>query len=204
LVCGTANTVKTFFLIPGVLSTSTGTTRFGAPMLEVGTWGPSSFISVAGTAVVRNADAVSATVPAVPSGASGKWAINVAAMSYGDPSTTQANLTQRVWSLGTTGANTASLDVSQAFVVTDAAAGVKTFTTTGAPGRSTQRVTAMDKGGTLSLLATGATTGAGTGVLTTPPTTLYFGSASGTSLHLGGFIKGLRICGPVSKIGDCK
>jgi hypothetical protein len=125
-------------------------------------------------------------------------------MSYGDPSTTQANLTQRVWSLGTTGANTASLDVSQAFVVTDAAAGVKTFTTTGAPGRSTQRVTAMDKGGTLSLLSTGATTGAGTGVLTTPPTTLYFGSASGTSLHLGGFIKGLKICGPVTKIGDCK
>lgn len=183
------------FLFPNQVGVATGTTRFTGAQLEVGTY-PTSLIVTTTTAGVRNADAVSATVPAVPSG----FAVKVDAVAYADQTTATGT---RVWSLGTSGANTASLDIKSIFTVTDAASGVKAFTTTSIPSYTSHALTVLDKGGTLSMNLPGSVSGAGTGLLATPPTTLYFGSASGTSLHLGGTIKGLKLY-KASKIGDAK
>jgi hypothetical protein len=185
-----AGTVPVVILYPADNTAGAGTTRFSGAQLEIGTY-PTSLIVTAGTAVARNADTISATVPAVPA----KWTLQ------GSFKPTHAWSSGSLWGLGTAaGANSASLvqgATDLVLSVIDNASGAKTCTV--APGfasGSTQLVKATDKAGTL-LRPTGCVqAGAGTGLFVTPPTTLYIGTLSSTGTEFGGFIKSLKVVTP--------
>jgi lysophospholipase L1-like esterase len=134
---------------------------------------------------------VSATVPAVTGL---NWCIASTAEPYGKRAW---GGTDRIWSLGTSGANTASLDLASTFTVTDAAAGVKSVGTGSTPSTASHRIVACDKGGSLALSLDGAIaspgTGAGTGILGTASAAFYLGGAS-ASLYGGVYLKSMRIC----------
>jgi hypothetical protein len=149
-----------------------------------------SWIDTAGTSVQRNADQVSATVPAVTS----KFSVagtfkkgNGAPWTSGTP-----------WSLGTAaGANSASLTMGAAdlvFTLIDGATAAKTCTVT-APGYaagSSNALTAKDLAGTMSLTGGCTQAGAGSGSFGAAPTTLYLGQTSAGD-QFSGFIKSLTL-----------
>jgi hypothetical protein len=103
--CVTPTVTPIFALAGGDINNATGTTRFSGAQLEVGTYPTSLIVTGGGTSVLRAADAISATVPAVPS----KFCM---AGSYKPPETMKwnANAGQPVLSFGASGAaNSASL-----------------------------------------------------------------------------------------------
>jgi hypothetical protein len=157
--------------------------------VNVGGWS-SSYIATAGTSVTRVADR--ATTPNL--------------LATGTPNYTLAATvtasTSRAWSdgsakgvlhigTGTFGdANGASVWVLSggevSFRVYDAAAGVKTVSTDAAITTGARRIRATNTGGTLALTIDGVAvaqtvSGAGTGVITTMPGTMYLGSLGNTN-----------------------
>jgi hypothetical protein len=176
-------------LYPGERGVSTGTTDFTGSSLEIGTEPTSLIVTTSGIGS-RNADAIFATVPGVPS----KWSIAGAFKKGSGARWTSGT----PWSLGTAaGANSASLTMGAAnlvFTLIDGSTAAKTCTVT-APGYavgSSQLLTAKDLAGTLSLTGTCTQAGAGTGQFGTPPTTLYLGRTSAGD-YFNGHIKNLRI-----------
>jgi hypothetical protein len=170
-----------------LITTTAGATR---AQIEIGTYA-TSWIDTAGTAVVRNADAVSATVPAVPSKGwciSGNW----------KPTSAWPNALS-LWTLGDTynAANRASSWGNSSLYIVDAASGTKdlgAYTTPVAP----WKIVTCNTAGALSLSVNGAlvdstSTGAGTGILTTPATTLHFGAQASAGTISDWYIKNVKI-----------
>jgi hypothetical protein len=169
------------------LTTTAGTTH--AQVECAGSFRTSRIVTTT-TALARNADAVTATVPAVPA----KFSVagtfkkgNGAPWTSGTP-----------WSLGTAaGANSASLTMGAAnlvFTLIDGSIASKTCTVT-APGYaagSSQALTAKDLAGTMSLTGGCTQAGAGSGQFGTAPTTLYLGQTSAGD-QFSGFIKSLTL-----------
>jgi hypothetical protein len=195
--CSGAITTPGFNVLPGNHGTATGTTRFSGAQLEVGTY-PTSLIVTTTTATARNADQVSATVPAVPA----KWCLAVTGYRPGD--WVQGTTSTYAWSLGSgpvgTEPNIVSLG-SRYFSVFDAAAGQKFIGPYTEPdgALSHRLISCGSSTGSMQLSIDGAlsttTAGAGTGILGTPSTTLYFGASGSTGLQAwGGYLKNLKIC----------
>ena len=152
---------------------------------------PSSLIVTTTTALTRNVDAVSATVPSVPS----KWCI----AGTWKPLVGAWPGALSLWTLGDTynAANRASSWGNSSIYIVDAASGVKDlgdYTDPVAP----WKIVTCDVNGALSLavndvLVDSTSTGAGTGILTTPATTLHFGAqASGGTIGPWA-IKGVKL-----------
>ena len=194
-------------LSPGRFGVATGTTRFTGAQVEVGTY-PTSLIVTTTTATARNADAVSATVPAVPS----KWCVAgnfaPATGTWGDAGSGGGGL---MWTIGTTynAANTASSWTNHSLWVFDSSAAAKDLGAFPSTPASPWRFVTCNSLGSLSLTVNGlvvdtTATGAGTGVLTTPSTTLLLGHRSGSAgYEFGGFIKNLKICS-AKNAKECK
>jgi hypothetical protein len=193
--CTSAATATNLNLYPGEQGVATGTTRFSGAQIEVGTY-PTSLIVTTTTATARNADQISATVPAVPA----KWCVAVTAMPEEGRAWSIAGQIFRMWSLatGADGANTALADDTVFPYVLDASSGVRQVAYT-APSSAAHRMIGCSTSGALSLSIDGALTGtasgAGAGILTTPQTTLHFGKVgNSTSYNWAGYLKNLKIC----------
>jgi hypothetical protein len=187
-VCPGAITNPTIALLPGIRGTSAGTMRFGGAQLEVGTY-PTSLIVTTSTATARNADAVSATVPAVPA----KWCVAVTALP--EEGAAWATLSAfRFWGLGTAGGNNAAFANATLFRVEDGTSADKDLATT-LPATGSIRPIWCDTSGTLSVagITQGSASGAGTGLFATAPTTLYIGQRSSGTEQFSGFLKNLKL-----------
>jgi hypothetical protein len=200
-----ATTLLYLFLGPGAWGNATAsTTRFAAGYLTVSATGPAyptSHISVAGTSVQRNADAVSATVPAVPS----KWCVAVTAKApFRSWRQTGTNYLLGTGIYGETNAWFLSDMYLQVF---DGATVQKYIGDYAEPSTASHRVVACDASGAMSLTIDGgllslAGGGAGTGIMTSPVTTLYFGhNALGANQSMT--FKNLKICSAKSA-KECK
>jgi hypothetical protein len=208
VTCSGAITTSIVALVPGSYGVSVGITDFGQVQHEIGTF-PSSNILTTSTATARNADAVSATVPAVPSGATGKWCL---AGTY-KPNAAWAT-SGLMWRLAETPTSDAANDALMG-ASTGAAIGVYDSTGTiklgtgAVPSDGARRIVGCDSAGTLSVSVDGAAqtltlSGAGTGIITTPSTNLRLGqSTDGQTNQFGGFLKSIKIC-KASKPGDCR
>jgi hypothetical protein len=161
----------------------------GGAQLEVGTY-PTSLIVTTSTATARNADAVSATVPAVPA----KWCVAVTAKP--EEGRAWANLAN-IWLLGS-GAPVLDytyVSATAGFVV---GSNTKTFTSadqTLVAGSSHRLVTCGNPTGR-SLAIDGVTKAlveAGAAFSTSYSTTLNIGASSVGGTPFGGFLKDLRI-----------
>jgi hypothetical protein len=199
VACSASTTLSVLGMLPAALG-GTGTMWFAAPQVELsdGVTGPSSFLPTTAAAGTRAADQVSVTIPALPS----SWCISATAtrtdfVTWG--------LSDRLWSLGTSGANTAFLDQGASFRVDDASLGVRYSVTAVPPTTGAVRLVACDNLGAMSLTI-GSTSspysGAGTGILTTPPTTLYLGGAS-ASLYGNVRLSNVKVCSAKGP-GGCK
>jgi hypothetical protein len=186
--------------------------RFSGAQLEVGTY-PTSLIVSTSTSVARNSDQISATVPAVPAGATGKWCV---AGTYQPLGTWVVAASRLRWNLGTiSAANSSQASVEPTIGLSaasyNAAAAVKyvAASTAAFVADSSHRIVDCNNAGTISIydssaLVSGAASGAGTGIVTTSPTTLYFGNASTGGTAFGGFVKSLKICGPAKNAKECR
>jgi hypothetical protein len=201
-------------MYPGDRVVTGAVMRFGAVDFVGSATFPTSHISVAGTATARNADAVSATVPAVPAGATGKWCLAVTAQPEEGRAWATSGYTMAL-SMGTFGAaNSTSVnfysDGKMYWSVRDATAGDRyidpAFTFTAG---SAHRVVVCNSGGTLKATwdgspVTATATGPGAGVFGTSPTSLRFGDVSSGAYTFGGYLKNLKICGPAKNAKECK
>jgi hypothetical protein len=200
------------YLMPGEYGVSTGTTRFSGAQLEVGTY-PTSLIVTTTTALARNADVVSATVPAVPS----KWCVAVTAKPEEGRAWADPNLPMP-WGLGPTNvANSAFMySTGTANVVRVRVNDSSNFardtdiTSTALSGGAASRLVFCNNVGSTKLTLNGSVessgwTGAGTGLWTTPPTTLNIGMRAPltTTEQFGGYLKNLKICS-AKNAKECK
>jgi hypothetical protein len=177
--------------VAGTLSitTTAGTTR---AQVELGAY-PSSWIDTAGTAVNRNADQVSATVPAVPS----KWCVAVTAKTVGQAWPNAGNT--YIWSMGVTGAaNSVRLDDST-YLHRDSVPNLRYYSHA-AFAAGADRLVACNTSGVMTLTQNGTPMTltplgeTGTGLFSPAPTTLNFGDSGGGTTSLGGYLKNLKIC----------
>jgi hypothetical protein len=193
--CNSATTHRPY-LIPG--QAGVGTTRFSGAQLEVGTY-PTSLIVSTSTSVARNSDQISATVPAVSGGK-----VCLAGTFSPDTGNTWAALQSgaiaRFLSLGTS-ASANLFEINGNLVNTyDAAAGRKYYTYSALAQATSHRLIACSNVGSMALTMDAATvaltpTGAGTGILGTTGTTLYFGTESTANVgaYFGGAIKNVKL-----------
>ena len=192
--CTSATTSIDWGLIANEGSVSVGTTRFSGAQLEVGTY-PTSLIVTTTTATARNADAVSATVPAVPI----KWCIAVTAKPE-EGSSLILQIDSGLWALPNIAnvANSAYQKITGPIaypVIVDASAtGIYRTVGHGITTSTSRWVSCFAPGTTPTLtidsvLKAGHSTGAGLGFMATPSTVLSFGPDS-----FGGYLKNLRIC----------
>ena len=201
VTCSGAITSSIVALVPGNYGSTIGITDFTGVQHEIATaeQGPSSHIVTTTTAATRNVDAISATIPSVTG-------LNWCLAATATRGVNAWGGTNRLWSLGTSGANTASLDLASTLTVTDAAAAAKTVATGSTPSTASHRLIACDKSGSLALSLDGTITspgaGAGTGILGMAPTAFYFGAAS-ASLHGGVYLKSVKLC-RATKPSECK
>jgi hypothetical protein len=198
--CSGAITATNLLMLPGRDGTATGTTRFSGAQLEVGTY-PTSHIVTTSTATARNADQVSATVPAVAGdkfclagtflpeegmtwatvGSARTWMIGNATYGsafmnmslLGNYDATPA-LRQRAWTPPTSGAVRASFCTASALLDVKLSAGTA-----------------------------GVLSGTGTGLMGTSLTTLYIGQRSNGAEQFPGYLKNLKIC-KASKAKECR
>jgi hypothetical protein len=200
---GSSTANLTVYLHPGdrTAADAAATTRFSGAQLEVGTY-PTSLIVTTSTATARNADAVSATVPSVPSAG---WCI---AGTFKPTSGAWPNALS-LWTLGDTynAANRASSWGNSALYIVDAASGVKDLGDFAVDPVSPWRIVTCNKLGSLSaavngILVDSTSTGAGTGILTTPATTLHFGAQASGGTISDWYIKGVKVC-KASKTKEC-
>ena len=160
-----------------------------------------SEIPTAGTALARNAD--QATVP-TPSGLSpSRWCVEVVGTPYGGRAwgaaqsylvTGGPNAGANSFRLYSDTAGTAVLNVY------DGSPSLRTWTSSahGFSAGSTHRISGRDNSGVLSVFGDGASlggsaSGAGTGVFSSFPSTLYLGANSAGSLPFDGYLRDLRI-----------
>ena len=178
------------------ITTTAGATR---AQIELGAFG-TSWIDTTTTALARNQDTVTATIPSVPS----KWCVAATAMPV--EQTAWGSLGAiRIWATGGTGANSSYIDTGGLTVI-DAAAATRiagyTF-----PASGSVRLIGCSTAGVLSLSATagtvGALSGAGTGILGTPGTTLFFGNNVISNRSISGYLKDIRIY-KVTKAKDAR
>jgi hypothetical protein len=204
--CASATTAPIITVYPAARAATTGTTRFSGAQLEVGTY-PTSLIVTTSTSVVRNSDAVSATVPAVPA----KWCVAVTALPEEGRSWIAG--TPHIWSLGNSynvaTANAAYLS-SQYFGIVNAAVAQQYIGPYTAPSIASHRMIACGAPGAMTLTIDGVTpaltVNGGTGAFGTAPTTLNIGwtGATGTPLNFGGFLKSIKLCGNAKTWKDCR
>ena len=186
-----ASAVAIIGVQPGAFGVATGTTRFSGAQLEVSTY-PTSLIVTTTTATARNADAISATVPAVPSKGwciSGNW----------KPTSGAWPNALSLWTLGDTynAANRASSWGNSSLYIVDAASGVKDLGDYTDP-VSPWKIVTCNANGSLSLSVNGVlvdstSTGAGTGILTTPATTLHLGAQASAGTISDWYIKNVKV-----------
>jgi hypothetical protein len=182
--------------------------RFSGAQLEVGTY-PTSLIVTTSTATARNADQVSATVPAVPGDATGKWCVAVTATPENGRAWQADGAGANVaWGIGQTSGGLRAVTSNSNFFVFDAAAASKIGTYT-APAAASHRIVSCNNQGTLSLAIDGATvaltmTGAGTGILGAAQTALFIGQSTASAGQFGGYLKSLKLCSKISGPKDCK
>ena len=201
VTCSGAITSSIVALVPGNYGSSIGITDFTGVQHEIpgAEQGPSSLIVTTTTAVTRNSDRVSATVPAVPS----KWCI-AATAAPGSISSMATRGDSVLWWLGATGANTAIAYFTSTnrlvHTVTDASNTAKSLVySSGIAGLTATRVTACSPMSTTSITVSGVSglptlSGTGAGILTTPPTTLHFGVTNSGANFLGGFLSNVKVC----------
>jgi hypothetical protein len=209
LTTDAASTNAYIGFVPGAHNVSTGTTRFSGAQLEIGTY-PTSLIVTAGTAVQRNADAISATVPAVPS----KWCIAVTAKPE-EGRAWGSNNGGQLWSTYPGGAANNYTRLSESSVsggtaesrTADPGGGTRTtaFVMTGSGHRLIQCATGPALSLSVDGVLGGAATGAGTGITawSNVSNVLYLGTQNGTGAEFGGYLKNLKICS-AKKPGECK
>lgn len=198
VTCSGAITSSIVALVPGNYGSTIGITDFTGVQHEIGAY-PTSNIVTTTTAVARNADIVSATIPSVPS----KWCIAATGMP-GERTAWGSFAAYRIWATGGTGANSSYID-SGGMTVIDAAGASRvagyTFPTSGSV-----RLIGCSTAGVLSLSATagtvGALSGAGTGILGTPGTTLFLGNNVIGNRSISGFLKSIKVC-KASKQKEC-
>jgi hypothetical protein len=186
--CNAARTTIDFNLSPGIFNSSVGVTKFSGAQLEVGTY-PTSLIVTTTTATARNADQISATVPAVPA----KWCWAVTALP--EEGAAWATLSAfRFWGLGTAGGNNAAFANATLFRVEDGTSADKDLATT-LPATGSIRPIWCNTSGVLSVagITQGSASGAGTGLFATAPTTLYIGQRSSGAEQFSGFLKSLKL-----------
>lgn len=188
-------------MFPGAYGSGTGTTRFGAVDLVANATLPASHVPTTSAAVEHAADQVSVTVPAVGS----KWCIAGNFKPFAGVWPNALSL----WTLGDNynSANTASSWGNSSIYIVDKDSGVKDlgdYTDPVAP----WRIVTCNNAGSLSLAVNGVVvdetaTGAGTGILTTPSTTLRLGAQVNGGTPFGGWIKGVKVCA-AKKPSECK
>lgn len=196
---------KTTFLLqfrPGRDSVAVGTTRFAAPQLEIGPY-PTSFIGpVTSVAVTRYADQISATVPSVVK----DWCITgTFKPEEGLGWATQGD--RHLWALqGTLGTTNAAFGLALStgglkLWIYDSAVHEKGFATANLSLSAGTAYRQQYCGSANTVWLNGlrqATTasGVGTGILSSVPTTLYFGNTKGADFtySFGGFIKDVKFC----------
>lgn len=192
------------------VTTTAGTTR---AQIECPGSYRTSFIPSAGTSAARNADQVSATVPAVPS----KWCIAVTAKPEEGRAWEIGTNVAAMWSLGATGtANSSALyadvhlgsGVYQSLFRTYDSSVAARYIAANEPSPGQARIVACDSAGQFSLTYDGvaqtptASVTTGSGLFATPPTALRFGDLSDGSVPFGGFLKNLKIC-KATKTKEC-
>ena len=204
--CSGAITSSIVALVPGNYGSTIGITDFTGVQHEIGVF-PTSLVVTTTTAATRNADAVSATVPAVPT----KWCIAVTGKPGDKINWDVGTPTAVIWSLGS-GANSSQVYPYYSggifFRVTDAASGTRDLKTVGLISAGSHRMVACDTAGSMTFALdgtlVGSVTGAGTGVLTTPQTTLTLGGYPDALYGLSGFVKDVKICNAPKGAKDCR
>jgi hypothetical protein len=176
------------------LTTTAGTTH--AQVECTGSYRTSRIVTTT-TALARNADVVSATVPAVPS----KWCIAVTAKpGSGTAWTIYPNLSY-IWTLGSiSGANSAGvgfLAPSRTFLDHYSSVPTERYVASGAtPSAGANRFIGCSIAGDLNLSVAGVNygtdSGAGSGTFGTSPTTFYFNPSVG-GVQVATFLKDLRM-----------
>jgi hypothetical protein len=188
---GASKTTFQMYFLPGAFGTSAGTCLFTGAQIEAGA--DASSLCVTGAAVCpRAVDQLSATVPSVPSKGwciSGNW----------KPAGAWPNALS-LWTLGNNynDANTASSWGNSSLYIVDAASGVKDLGDFAVDPVSPWRVVTCNTAGALSLsvnniLVDSTSTGAGTGLLTTPATTLRLGAQTGGGTPGNWRIKNVKV-----------
>jgi hypothetical protein len=155
-----------------------------------------SQINSAGTSTARNADQISATVPAVPAN---KWCWALTALP--EEGRAWSTLTNANWLLilGTNGvsANDITWDTTRV-LVRDSSGGVTIFTNSAHASNTAHRLVSCLNTGVITMSSDGTAvsltkTGAGTGIQTTNSTTLRFGADNAGGNSFGGFIKNVSL-----------
>lgn len=198
---GAITSLPSFAFQPGEYGVSGGTVWFSGAMLEAGVTEPSSHVPTVLVPVTRYVDQVSAPVRGVAS----KWCVALTAKA--GPGRAWPNA-QSLWTLGDNynDANTASSWGNSSLYIVDKDDGVLDLGDYTDPTGATRIVT-CNKSGALSLYVNGVltdttATGAGTGVLAVPATTLRLGAQVNGGTPFGGAIKGVKVCSGTWK--DCK
>ena len=207
VTCSGAITSSIVALVPGNYGSTIGITDFSAVMHEIGTY-PTSHVVTTTTAMARNADAVTATVPAVPT----KWCVAVtAAPGSGTAWTIYPNLSY-LWTLGVLStANSVGIGFlasSRTFLDHySASPTAEKYIASGAtPSAGAHRFIGCSTSGVLSLKvdanAYSTASGTGTGLFTTAPTTLSFSPLFSTT-QIASLLKNVRVCNAPNGAKDC-
>jgi hypothetical protein len=205
-----ATTSVTPFVTPGQYGTSTGVVFAGGYQFETNPWVTPYIFTGTSAAVTSEADVVTVdNALAKYGGSPSPWCVDVKATPY--PSRAWGGINSTLTGAGTiSAANTwRVLEVAATgvvFEVVDAAAGVKTWTTSGLPAAGTRRITACYPAGSVwfdGVSQTVSAAGAGTGVLGAQPTALYIGTQSSTGAEFTGSLQDYKLCYPATSPADC-
>ena len=210
--CSGAITQSIIALVPGNYGSTVGITDFSGAQAEssaVTQLYSTSLVPTTTTALARNADSITATVPSITSA---KWCIAASAsVSLGTTWADMGGSGSRIWSLGTQAAANTQMLTPNIFDGYDGAGTPVrkywNFTASAATGTIPIRYIACSTGPAVYLDGVAATlTPGGTGVPTFTPTatTLAIGARTTGANAWSGFLKDIKLCDKATKAKDCK